>query len=154
SSPDTSVVKGSRDNGQFKKVVDAIQACTADKIYIVGHSSGCAIANAVDKDVTKGLKDPSKFVLVALDGFAPDDDQLARSSTQVWAAVNGVHQSLHDKDLKDLLGSRVQEYPAKKDCTTKWALHFSLVNANATDNLVQGVATGYTNCEANLVWLP
>lgn len=149
SSPGTSVVKGSKEDGQFKKVVDAIQACSADKIYIVGHSSGCAIANAVDKALTN----TSKIVLVALDGFAPDGDQLKRSSTQVRAAVSGVHKSKNYKDLKDLLGSRLQEYSAKKDCTTKWALHFSLVNAAATDGLVHGVSTGYAQCEANLAWL-
>ena len=102
---------------------------------------------------TRPSRTPAKSCSWRFDGFAPDDDQLKRSSTQVWSAVNGVHKSKNYKDLKDLLGSRLQEYPAKKDCTSKWALHFSLVNAAATDGLVQGVETGYSKCEANLVWL-
>src|SRR5262249_49395004 len=80
-----SAVDGFKKSGQYKSAVAAIQACSADSIYIVGHSSGCAISNAVDK----GLKDTGKVVLAALDGFAPDSDQGKRSSTQVWAAVNG-----------------------------------------------------------------
>jgi hypothetical protein len=34
-----------------------------------------------------------------------------------------------------------------------WALHFSLVNAAATDSTVKSIATGYAQCRANLVWL-
>jgi hypothetical protein len=33
------------------------------------------------------------------------------------------------------------------------ALHFSLVNANATDSVVKNIATGYDKCDANLAWL-
>jgi hypothetical protein len=136
-----------------KKAVAAIKASNADKIYIVGHSSGCANANAVDK----ALKDTSKIVLVALDGFAPDASQRNRSSTQIWGAVNGKHTSKNHTALKNLLGNRLLEYPARKDCTTKWALHFAVVNANASDSVVRDpplhLATGYANCRANLMWL-
>jgi hypothetical protein len=144
-----SAVHGFKKSGQYKAAVAAIQACSADSIYIVGHSSGCAISNAVDK----GLKDTSSVVLVALDGFAPDGDQRKRSSTQVWGAVNGHAKSKNYNDLKRLLGHRLKEYQATPDCTTKLALHFSLVNAAATDKLVTHIATGYTHCQANLVWL-
>lgn len=148
--PETSVVKGSRENGQYRKALDAIKACKADTIYLVGHSSGCAIANALDKD----LNDPDRIVLVALDGFVPDRDQRDRSSTQIWSAVNGNHKSKNYKALKDLLGTELLEYPAKTDCTTKWALHFSLVNAAATDKLIHDlIENGYRDCEANLCWL-
>ena len=34
--------------GGYKAAIAAIQSSKADQIYIVGHSSGCAIANAVD----------------------------------------------------------------------------------------------------------
>ena len=99
---------------------------------------------------TRSLKDTSKVVLVALDGFTPDPDQLKRSSTQVWGAVcDGVKS----KNYPGLSGGRRKIYQAT-DCKTKWALHFSLVNAAATDKLVQSIATGYFKCEANLVWLP
>jgi hypothetical protein len=33
------------------------------------------------------------------------------------------------------------------------ALHFVLVNAASTDDKVRNIPTGYTDCEANLVWL-
>jgi len=140
--------------------VAAIQACRADAIYIVGHSSGCAISNAVDKALT----DTSKIHLVALDGFAPDKDQRDRKdqsnrpTTQVWSAWSGdgkstFYKSLHYDDLERLLKTSLQKYQARADCTTMTALHFSLVNAKATDKRVTSIATGYTDCEANLVWL-
>ena len=138
--------------GGYKAALAAIQSSKADQIYIVGHSSGCAIANAVDA----GLKDPSNVVLVALDGFVPDRKQLARQSTQVWAAESGTAKSKNYKDLKDAVGSRLQVYPAAADCTTPWALHFSLVNSAANDKVVTGkdlIAKGYSQCKANLVWL-
>jgi hypothetical protein len=133
-------------SGQYKSALDGIQACSADKIYIVGHSSGCAIASAVDK----GLKDASKVVLVALDGLIPDLEQLARSSTQVWGAVCGDVKSRNYPE--GLVGDRLKVYQAT-DCKTLLALHFSLVNAAATDSVVKSIATGYARCRANLVWL-
>jgi hypothetical protein len=42
---------------ELKSVADEIKASRADLIYIVAHSSGCAIANAVDD----ALKDHSKI---------------------------------------------------------------------------------------------
>ncbi|MCP5450590.1 MAG: hypothetical protein H6972_08620 [Gammaproteobacteria bacterium] len=162
--------------GGYKSAIAALQSSKADKIYIVGHSSGCAIANAVDA----GLTDHSNIVLVALDGFVPNRKQLARQSTQVWAArtlklpfltlsANCVPKKGEQADdkcisrnyrgLKNAVGSRLQVYFAAPDCTTKWALHFSLVNSAANDKLVTGktsvdiVAKGYSQCIANLVWL-
>ena len=132
-------------SGQYKSAVAAIQASKADKIYIVGHSSGCAIANAVDK----GLQDTSKVALVALDGFTPDVGQLKRTSTQVWGAICDGVKSMNYPGLD---GGRRKVYEAK-DCKTKWALHFSLVNAAATDRLVTSIASGYAQCRANLAWL-
>ena len=155
--------------GRYKSVIDDIhaiqyanaQSANARKIYIVGHSSGCAIANAVDE----GLTNHSDVVLVALDGFVPGPKQLARQSTQVWAAKTFPMPFLDEgisrnyKNLKNAVGSRLQVYYATPGCTTEWALHFSLVNAAANDKIVTGknsreiVATGYTQCIANLVWL-
>ena len=155
--------------GRYKSVIDDIhaiqyanaQSANARKIYIVGHSSGCAIANAVDE----GLTDHSDVVLVALDGFVPGPKQLARQNTQVWVAKTlpipfldgGISRNY--PALRKAIGSRLQVYYAAPDCTTEWALHFSLVNAAANDKIVTGknsleiVATGYTQCIANLVWL-
>ena len=69
----------------YALALTTIHAHAADQIYIVGHSSGCAIANAVDR----GLRDTSRITLVALDGFAPNREHRARSSTQIWAAECG-----------------------------------------------------------------
>jgi hypothetical protein len=146
SAPADTVVKGSKKSGQYQAAVDAVQACTADKIYIVGHSSGCAVANAVDK----ALKDTSRVALVALDGYSPDPDQLKRPSTQVWGAVcDGVRS----KNYPGPAGGRRRVYEAT-NCKKLWALHFSLVNAAATDGTVHSIATGYLHCKANLAWLP
>jgi hypothetical protein len=139
--------------GQFDSLVAALKASPADKIYIVGHSSGCAIANEVDRAL-KGSKVASKLVLVSLDGFRPDPDQLARDNTQVWGAVSGAHKSYHypKPDEKRKFGKKFKEYTAKTGVTTEFALHFSLVNTavtNDTGNLEQG----YDNCEANLKWV-
>src|SRR6185312_13842188 len=46
----------------YAAAIKKIEACDRDVIYIVGHSSGCAVANAVDA----GLKDHAKINLVAL----------------------------------------------------------------------------------------
>jgi basic membrane lipoprotein Med (substrate-binding protein (PBP1-ABC) superfamily) len=134
--------------GHYKSAISSLESSGADLIYIVGHSSGCAIANAVDR----GLKDHANVVLVALDGFGPDRKQLARSSTQVWAAECDGVTSRNYKALKGAVGGRLKVYTASS-CKTSWALHFSLVNAAANDSAVQSIATGYAQCRANLVWL-
>lgn len=153
--PEKAVVEGSKNSGQFKFAVDSIQECSADadKIYIIGHSSGCAIANEVDRSFKDNSKIVSKIVLVALDGFTPDANQRARSSTQVWAAKSGKGKSLHYDYLQNVVGGSLQVHEARTDCTTKLALHFSLVNAAATDKDVDAIPTGYVNCKANLAWL-
>jgi hypothetical protein len=86
---------------------------------------------------------------VALDGFAPDSDQLKRPSTQVWGAVCG---GVTSRNYNFALGSRLKVFQAT-NCKTDWALHFSLVNAAATDTLVPTRQKGYFHCQANLVWL-
>ncbi|HZF34226.1 MAG TPA: hypothetical protein VE914_10530, partial [Candidatus Angelobacter sp.] len=62
-----SAVKTFSKHGKYDSVIDDIQGNGADTIFIVGHSSGCAIANAVDA----GLEWTENIVLVALDGFTP-----------------------------------------------------------------------------------
>jgi hypothetical protein len=139
---------------EFDSLVARLKASTAGKIYIVGHSSGCAIANAVDREITKGLKDPSKFVLVSLDGYRPDANQLKRDNTQVCGAVSGVHKSYHypKEGEKRSLGKHFKEYTANADCTKAFALHFSLVNTIVTD-ATGNIQHGYDNCQANLKWV-
>ena len=35
--------------GRFAQAIATVQECATDPIYLVGHASGCAIANAVDR---------------------------------------------------------------------------------------------------------
>jgi hypothetical protein len=131
--------------GRYDAVIDDIQGNGADTIYLVGHSSGCAIANAVDA----GLEWTENIVLVALDGFTPNSDQLDRETTQVWGATcNGVNS----RNFPGFVKGRRKVFTAT-GCKSEWALHFSLVNANAKDGLVDSVAKGYANCRANLSFL-
>jgi len=147
---DKSAIAAFRKAGTFDKALAAIAAASADKVFIVGHSSGCAIANQVDRE----LGGHDNVNLVALDGFAPDGDQLARPGTQVWSAVNGRAKAKNHDRLKDALGGRLKIYTATS-CTSRWALHFSLVNAAATDAIDGDTwpTLGYANCRANLCWL-
>ena len=142
-----------KQTGQFDSLVAALKASAADKIYIVGHSSGCAIANEVDRAL-KGSKVASKLVLVSLDGYRPDADQLKRDNTQVWGAVSGTHKSYRypkpDEKLK--LGKNFHDYKAKTDITTEFALHFSLVNTVVTND-TGNLKHGYDDCQANLKWV-
>jgi len=144
----------------FAEAVKKIEASQCDKVFIVGHSSGCAIANAVDAKI----KDNKKIILVVLDGYGPSDAQLARRSTQVWIAKGGAGKSLHHDDLQDWIKdynkrakekdrTEVKTFTASSDCTTKLALHFSLVNRVSSNALVKLIADGYTNCDANLCWV-
>jgi len=140
-----SAVSHFQKDGTYDSVIDEIQGAGADTVYVVGHSSGCAIANAVDA----GLEWTENVVLVALDGFRPSDDQLDRETTQVWGAKCG---HVHSRNYPGISKNRRRIYEAHS-CKTEWALHFSLVNANATDTIVPSIAKGYTNCKANLCFL-
>jgi len=137
---------------KFRSVIESIKNTKADKIFVVGHSSGCAIANGV----ARRLKDNDKIVLVALDGFLPDAKQLKRPSTQVWGAVSGNAKSFHYDDMKSGGKEKFHEFTANPDCTTKVALHFSLVNTAANDKDIKDfhdLKNGYKACVANLCWL-
>jgi hypothetical protein len=151
---DKSAVSSFRNAGTFDKAVSDIGSCGADKIFIVGHSSGCAISNAVEKAVVdKDNKD--KVTLIALDGFAPDGDQFARGA-KIWSAERNqggkVFVSLNHDDLQKSLGSKLKIFHATSG-TTLWALHFSLVNTAATD-AIDDASKGYMSCRANLFWMP
>jgi hypothetical protein len=73
---DTNAVDGfsKQFDGAIKKIKDSGAATT----YIVGHSSGCAIANELNSRL-KG--DHSHITLVDLDGFAPSPDQINQRTT-------------------------------------------------------------------------
>lgn len=144
--PPANVVDG------FNSVVEQIQDTEAEKIFIVGHSSGCAIANGV----ARRLKDNQNIALVALDGFCPDAEQLKAPKTQVWGARNGDAKSLHFDDLEPRAKDRFHPFTAHRDCTNKVSLHFSLVNVAASDRNIKNfddIKNGYKGCVANLCWL-
>jgi hypothetical protein len=137
---------------QSKSVVKAITTSKADLIYIVGHSTGCAIANAVDD----ALKDHSKIGLVALDGYVPSKGQRGSGRfTQVWSAKCGELKSLHFDDLKGVVGAALQVFQPTdcNDKTTILSLHFSLVNKFASNLEIKHISEGYQKCQANLCWL-
>jgi len=148
---DTNAVDGfsKQFDGAIKKIEDSGAATT----YIVGHSSGCAIANELNSRL-KG--DHSHITLVDLDGFAPSPDQIKKSSLQVWSAEGAKGgKSLHHDDWGPY-SSQLQVYTAAS-ATNKWSLHFSLVNTAATDAIKsssdEDLKKGYAGCIANLCWL-
>jgi len=138
---------------QFDEVIKKIQGSGADKIFIVGHSSGCAIADEVNFRLGGDRKN---VTLVDLDGFAPHHDQIKKSSLQVWSAEGAKGgKSLHHDDWGPYSG-QLQVYTAAS-ATNKWSLHFSLVNTAATDAIKsssdEDLKKGYAGCIANLCWL-
>jgi len=140
-----SSVKGFEDH--FDEVIKKIQDSGADKIFIVGHSSGCAIADEVNSRLGGDRKN---VTLVDLDGFAPLPTQIAKSQeVQAWYAVGpgGKGKSLNHA------GGRIK-YQATH-ATETWSLHFSLVNKAATNKITQSnyKREGYAGCIANLDFL-
>lgn len=120
-----------------------------ETIFLVGHSSGGAIANAVDAD----LDVDAHVVLVVLDGSMPSNSQLARDDTQVWGATCAGQQS---RNFPGSAKGRGLVFHAT-NCKAEWPLHFSVVNTNASDankGLVAGdLSQGYVNCRTNLLFL-
>src|SRR5215472_6821014 len=66
---------------QFDAAIKIIEDSHADKIFIVGHSSGCAIANEVNSRLEG---DHKNVTLVDLDGFAPQPKQKKGATVQAW----------------------------------------------------------------------
>jgi hypothetical protein len=132
---------------QYAGVVKLIADVNADTLYIVGHSSGCAIANKLNSLIPGNHKN---ITVVDLDGFSASADQAKGSKVQVWSAVGpgGKGRSVNWAGFHKI-------YIATR-ATNAWALHFSLVNSAAT-NVIDWdsyPAKGYTGCMANLCWLP
>jgi hypothetical protein len=138
---------------QFDAAIKKIEGSAADTVYIVGHSSGCAIANELNSRL-KG--DHGRITLIDLDGFAPSRDQIKGSTHQVWSAEGAKGgQSLHHDDW-GVYQSQLQVYTAAS-ASNIWSLHFSLVNTAATDAIKsssdEDLKKGYAGCIANLCWL-
>ena len=145
-SSDTGAVNGFGDK-RFDAVIQMIQGTGADTLFIVGHSSGCAIANELNSRIDG---DHSGITLVDLDGFAPSANQIKKSSVQAWSAEGsgGKGQSLHWAAWKKKFVSG--------SASQTWSLHFSMVNLAATNTITRDNyrIKGYAGCVANLCWLP
>ncbi len=132
---------------------DIITTIPEQNIIIVGHSSGCAIANDVAQaTIHLGY---NRFTLIALDGFCPNTDLLALPNTKVWSAYyhgddGSAEVSLNYDSLQERAGKNFNAYKAK--VREKWPLHFSLVNLNVSDDY-DTLVEGYHECNANLVVL-
>ena len=124
------------------KVAEQIKAEGAFAI-IVGHSSGCAIANDVAAHaLALGY---TNMKVIALDGFRPGDELLALPGSVVWSAeCNGVC-SLNYHALEDCPNFKVYKARVRQ----QWPLHFSLVNTSASDDFTS-IDAGYHMCVANL----
>ena len=120
---------------------------------IVGHSSGCAIANAVAEKALdlEGGKAARNFRLIALDGFRPRQGLWGKIGITCWSAKNGETKAPNWKSMEN--SAKFNFYDACNCGTQAWCVHFSLVNENATADTVKTIPQGYTNCKANLVWL-
>lgn len=124
------------------KVAGQIAAEKASAI-VVGHSSGCAIANDVaGKALALGH---TNMKVIALDGFRPHQSLLDLPGSKVWSAECHGTCSLNYHSLEDCPNFKV--YKAR--VSTTWPLHFSLVNLNVSDNF-PAITQGYHMCDANL----
>jgi hypothetical protein len=137
----------------FDEAIKKVEGSSADTKYIVGHSSGCAIANELNSRIPG---DHSHISLVDLDGFAPSHDQIKKSNHQIWSAEGAKGgKSLHHDDWGSY-SSQLQIYTSPS-ATNIWSLHFSLVNTAATDSIKSSseddLKKGYAGCIANLCWL-
>jgi|SRR5215469_14562303 len=129
-------------DGAIKKIKDS----HADKIYIVGHSSACAIADELNSRIEG---DHKNITLSDLDGFAPRPEQIKGATVNAWSAEGpgGKGQSVN-WDADHII------YHAAH-ATQPWSLHFSLVNTAATDAITADNydKKGYAGCIANLAFL-
>jgi predicted esterase len=131
---------------KFDEAVKKIEDSGADTIFIVGHSSGCAIANELNSRL-KG--DHKNVTLVDLDGFAPRPKQIKGASVQAWSAEGSGPK---DRSLNWAKGKKMYH---SAQATKNWSLHFSLVNTAATDDITGDnfETEGYAGCIANLDFL-
>ena len=135
---------------QLDNLVERLVQQDSYNMVLAGHSSGCAISNEIAlRAFRKGAKN---FKLICLDGFVPHSLLLENNKVQVWSAKCGDVVSMNYKALIKAAGPYFHTYFAK-DCKSKWALHFSLVNKSASDSLIKTISDGYKHCVANLEWL-
>ena len=127
---------------QFDAVIKMIADYGADTLFIVGHSSGCAIADELNSRLDG---DHSHITLVDLDGFAPTADQIKKSKVEAWYAegARGGRSYNWAKGNKMFIAA---------SATHEWSLHFSLVNTAATNAITKDTyrEKGYAGGIANL----
>jgi pimeloyl-ACP methyl ester carboxylesterase len=135
-------------DSQYDDVLATIANVGADSLFIVGHSSGCAIANELNSRLPGDHK--GRVTLIDLDGFSPWHHQIKGSDHQVWSAVES---GGNGKSVNWDASHRI--FPSGS-ATQPWSLHFSLVNMAATDiiDINTYPRLGYAGCIANLYWLP
>jgi hypothetical protein len=112
---------------------------------IIGHSSGCAYANAVAGYLLK-LMNFKQFRLIALDGFTPCPELMAMPGTVRWSALN----MRSGATSRNYVVSQPPHYRVwdKAKVSNEWPLHFSLVNLAVSDDHPT-IQDGYINCDAN-----
>lgn len=135
---------------RISELVERIGNLEDHNHVIVGHSSGCAISNEIAfQAYHKGYKN---FRLIGLDGFTPHPVLFENKLAQSWSAKCGKIKSMNYDALSKTAGPYFHVYNAV-NCTSKWALHFSLVNKASSDTVVRRIPDGYKHCIANLDWL-
>lgn len=134
--------------GQIKAVVDDIESSMFCEITIIGHSSGCAVANEVARQVRHRVKK-----LVVLDGFCPSEAFQKEVPTECWYATNGRIFSLNASEMQKQLDPKKHTNPYVHSL---WALHFSLINGNVDPDLAfkDYPKHGYDNVSPMLDYLP
>jgi hypothetical protein len=146
---DDDAVAGFKKQFGFDAVIKTIEGSGADTLFIVGHSSGCAIANELNSRIKE---DKFHITLVDLDGFAPSPDKKKKSTVEAWSA-DGDSGKKHS-----LWWASNKKISHAIHATNKYSLHFSLVNKAATDDItslsLDDLKKGYAGCIANLDWLP
>jgi hypothetical protein len=146
---EAAAVAGFKKQVGFDVVIKIIEDSGADTLFIVGHSSGCAIANELNSLIKE---DKYHITLIDLDGFAPQPDQRKKSTVEAWTA-DGDSGKKHS-----LWWASNKKMSHAIHATNKYSLHFSLVNKAATDDItnlsLDDLKKGYAGCIANLDWLP
>ena len=133
----------------IRKLADEINRNRGTRYIIAGHSSGAALANRTAEMV----KDPSRIVLVDLDGYPASASLQQKVQTTCWYAVNS-RTGLPSRNAASMKQCVRSAFHSNTTCNTDWCLHFALVNTKAPANLGSDFKkNGYNGCGTNLDWL-
>jgi len=152
SSSASSAIKGFG-QGNINVLAKEIIDNASTQFIIVGHSSGCAIADAIAAGVIAQASTTVLNVrLVVLDGFLPSSEVKEKMPYKCYSAYDDGHYSLNWSAMKTC-GNNFVPLETPYCGSDIWCLHFSLVNSAATSSIVKTIPEGYTDCVANLAWL-